>query len=45
VVPLETISGFLVAHAHRVTDERNENFILRVYRKANKVGNTTVTPL
>lgn len=38
ILPSEIISGIFVNHAERVTDQRNEGFILRVFRQSNKVG-------
>jgi DNA excision repair protein ERCC-4 len=36
VIPVESIAGVLINHAHRITDETNENYVLRILRDFNK---------
>ncbi|KAI9012720.1 hypothetical protein BC832DRAFT_589708 [Gaertneriomyces semiglobifer] len=38
VVPIEKVTGIIVNHAHRVTEQSTEAFILRLFRKDNKEG-------
>eukprot|EP00975_Prorocentrum_lima_P053060 11126401-Prorocentrum_lima.AAC.1 len=35
-VPIERITGIIVANAHRVTDAANLGFVLRMYRQRNR---------
>ncbi|XP_065833923.1 DNA repair endonuclease XPF-like isoform X2 [Oscarella lobularis] len=37
-IPTHLIHGIIVNHAHKVTDESTEAFILRLYREKNKTG-------
>ncbi|KNC82561.1 hypothetical protein SARC_05157 [Sphaeroforma arctica JP610] len=38
VVPIESLSGFLVCNAQRVSEKSSEAFILRLFREKNKTG-------
>lgn len=38
LVPLDLVSGMLVNHAERCDDASSEAFVLRIFRKANRVG-------
>ena len=37
-IPIEKITGFIINHAHKISDRSTEAFILRLYRQKNLTG-------